>query len=225
MRSPTVLAITTASAVLMLAACGSSSSSSPASSGSATPAATSGGSSAPQPSSSSGAGALVPEAQAVAAGDIPDNQVFLSFRDASAGYSMKYPEGWAQHGSGNDVTLQDKNNVIHVVVERGPATVAQAKADMARLAAANPKLTSTAPVAHPSCTRNGATVPLPRAAVALRYTTTSAPNPVTGKRVKLIVDRYELARGTMRAVVDLGTPQGVDNVDAYCLIISSFTWR
>ena len=98
MRSPTVLAITTASAVLMLAACGSSSSSSPASSGSATPAATSGGSSAPQPSSSSGAGALVPEAQAVAAGDIPDNQVFLSFRDASAGYSMKYPEGWASAG-------------------------------------------------------------------------------------------------------------------------------
>ena len=57
------------------------------------------------------------------------------------------------------------------------------------------------------------------------YTTTSAPNPVTGKRVTLIVDRYELAKGGKHAVVDLGTPTGVDNVDAYRLMIQSFRWR
>jgi hypothetical protein len=27
------------------------------------------------------------------------------------------------------------------------------------------------------------------------------------------------------AVVDLGTPRGVDNVDAYRLMIQSFSWR
>src|SRR5689334_11209401 len=35
------------------------------------------------------------EAQSAAAGDIPDNQQFLTFHDNPAGYSMKYPEGWA----------------------------------------------------------------------------------------------------------------------------------
>jgi hypothetical protein len=62
-------------------------------------------------------------------------------------------------------------------------------------------------------------------AVKAVYTTQSAPNPVTGKRVTLIVDRYELARNGRVAVVDLGTPKGVDNVDAYRMMIQSFTWR
>jgi hypothetical protein len=37
--------------------------------------------------------------------------------------------------------------------------------------------------------------------------------------------RYYLARGGKTAVVDLGTPVGVDNVDAYRLMIESFRWR
>jgi hypothetical protein len=48
---------------------------------------------------------------------------------------------------------------------------------------------------------------------------------VTGKRVTLVVDRYYLWRGGKIAVVDLGTPRGVDNVDAYRLMIESFMWR
>ena len=34
-----------------------------------------------------------------------------------------------------------------------------------------------------------------------------------------------LMHGGKLAIVDLGTPQGVDNVDAYRLMIESFTWR
>jgi hypothetical protein len=34
-----------------------------------------------------------------------------------------------------------------------------------------------------------------------------------------------LASGGKRAVVDLGTPKGVDNVDAYRLMIQSFRWQ
>jgi hypothetical protein len=48
---------------------------------------------------------------------------------------------------------------------------------------------------------------------------------VTGKRVRLTVDRYYLWHGGRRAVVDLGTPVGVDNVDAYRSMIESFRWR
>jgi hypothetical protein len=61
--------------------------------------------------------------------------------------------------------------------------------------------------------------------VKVVYTTRSAPNPVTGKRVTLLVDRYELAKNGKRATVELGTPRGVDNVDAYRMMIESFTWR
>jgi hypothetical protein len=61
---------------------------------------------------------LTPEAQAAATGDIPDNQVFLTFRNAAEGYSMKYPEGWAQQGAGAKVTFRDKNNIVRIDVAR-----------------------------------------------------------------------------------------------------------
>src|SRR5262245_48573038 len=53
-------------------------------------------------------GALQAEANSAATGDIPDNQVFLIFRNGAAGWSMKYPEGWAQSGSGRQVAFRDK---------------------------------------------------------------------------------------------------------------------
>jgi hypothetical protein len=62
-------------------------------------------------------------------------------------------------------------------------------------------------------------------AIKVVYTTESAPNPVTGKRVTLTVDGYVLAHSGRVATVDLGTPVGVDNVDAYRRMIESFKWR
>jgi len=54
---------------------------------------------------------------------------------------------------------------------------------------------------------------------------TSAANPVTGKRVLLLVDRYVVPGAGRYAVADLGTPKGVDNVDAYRMMVGSFRWR
>ena len=141
---------------------------------------------------------LAPEAQAAATGDIPDNQVFLTFRNAAAGYSMKYPEGWAQQGSGAHVTIRDKNNIVRVVVSSGakPSVPAAQQVTIS----GSPALKSV-------------------------YRTQSAPNTVTGKRVTLTVNRYYLWHNGKRAVVDLGTPVGVDNVDAYRLMIESFRWH
>jgi hypothetical protein len=39
-----------------------------------------------------------------------------------------------------------------------------------------------------------------------------------------MVDRYELAKNGKVAVLDLGTPTGVDNVDAYRMMSQSFKW-
>src|SRR3954467_4963752 len=52
-----------------------------------------------------------------------------------------------------------------------------------------------------------------------------AADPVTGKRPVLIVDRYTYSSGGRVARLDLATPKGVDNVDAYRLISRSFKWR
>lgn len=163
------------------------------------------------------AGALSAEAQSAATGDIPDNQVFLVFHNRPAGYSIKYPEGWTQAGSGKNVRFKDKNNVVHVVVVPGAgATPRTASAELATLGRSSLSLKVTIP---PRLTTiKGQKV------VKSGYSTQSAPNPVTGKRVTLLVDRYQLASNGEKATVDLGTPKGVDNVDAYRLMIESFKW-
>jgi hypothetical protein len=127
------------------------------------------------------------EAQSAATGDIPDNQTFLVFHDPQAGYSIRYPEGWARKGSANDVTFKEKANVVHVVVRKGSAE-------------GTPETKTT-------------------------YSRLSAPDPVTGKRLHLMIDRYEYPQGGKVAVVDLVTPVGVDNIDAYRLISESFQWQ
>jgi hypothetical protein len=209
----------------VIAGCGSSSSSSTTSAQSASPATTASSGSAAGGSStagsggasSTGAGALSADARSAATGDIPDNQVFLVFTNHSARYSMKYPEGWTLSGKGHSVTFRDKNNLVHVLVGSGASpTPAGVTAQLNALKKNDPTLAFR----PPQTVKIGS-----QAGVKTVYTTESAPNPVTGKRVKLIVNRYELARGGKVATVDLGTPVGVDNVDAYRMMIESFRWR
>jgi hypothetical protein len=207
--------VLTAFAAVLVAGCGGSStqgSPPPATGSSAQPATTA---SAPaQTSTSAAPGALQGEPGALATGDIPDNQMFLRFQNAAAGYSMKYPEGWAQQGTGPLVTIRDKNNIIRIAVTSGTApTAASVKSDLSSLKGA--QITSgPTPI-----TLAGAP------AFKVVYSTESSPNPVTGKRVKLVVNRYYLSHGGKVAIVDLATPVGVDNVDAYRLMIESFRWR
>jgi hypothetical protein len=192
-----------AAAALAAAGCGSSKSSS------SSPSSSAAGSSSP--------GALSAEAKSAATGDIPDNQMFLTFKDGPAGYTIKYPEGWTQQGSGKDVKFQDKNNVVHIVIGGGSSpTPAVVASQLKSLQAGN----STLKFKQPTTLKLGS-----GQGVKATYTTRSAPNPVTGKRVTLTVDRYVVAKGGKRAVVDLGTPVGVDNVDAYRMMIQSFQWK
>jgi len=195
----------------LAAGCGGGSSSNATSAPSSDTASTTGS------STGNGRAALTAEAQSAASGDIPDNQVFLTFANAPEGYSMKYPEGWAQRGNGARVSFQDKNNLVRVDVVKGSSvSVASASADMQRLQSATPSLRFDPPTSIPLGGTN---------AVKVVYSTESAPNPVTGKRVTLVVDRYYVPGPGKTAVVDLGTPQGVDNVDAYRLMIESFRWK
>ena len=58
----------------------------------------------------------------------------------------------------------------------------------------------------------------------MTYTTQGQKSPVTGQRPKISVDRYVYFKGGKVATVDLATPVGVDNVDAYRMISESFRW-
>jgi hypothetical protein len=143
--------------------------------------------------------------------------VFLVFHDPAAGWSMKYPEGWTQSGGRGNVTFRDKNNLVRVDITRTAApSTASVSAQLQALKGSNPSLSFRPPQ---MVSINGSN------AIKVVYNTQSTPNAVTGKRVLLIVDRYELAHGGKVAIVDLGTPKGVDNVDAYRMMINSFRWR
>jgi hypothetical protein len=189
---------------MFLVACGSKKAQAPATTSStsttaATPTTT---------ATATGPGALQAEVAATGAGDIPDNQVFVVYTGKS--FSMKFPEGWTQSGTASNVTFRDKNNIVRIVVVPGSApSAASVKQELASLKGA------TATGAPTTLKLDG--VP----AVKVTYRTTSAPNAVTGKRLTLTVDRYELAKNGKRAIVDLGSPVGVDNVDAYRMMIQS----
>jgi hypothetical protein len=156
--------------VALVAGCGSS--------GSGSGSATSGASGA----TNSSPGALSAEAKSAASGDIPDSQVFVTLHGAA--FSMQYPEGWVQRGGGSDVALQDKNNLVRIVVRRGTApSAAQVAQELQRQKQTTPSLQAGAP----SSVTAGKTQ-----AVKVPYSTRSAANPVTGKRVLLLVDRYVL---------------------------------
>jgi hypothetical protein len=159
----------------------------------------------------------VAEAQAAAAGDIPDNQIYLVFRSRAGRWSMKYPEGWARTGSATHTVFRDKNNLVRIVIQPGslPGTTRAHALVIYKGARATAVHVGTAErmtiSGHP--------------AIKVTYSTASVRNPVTNRRVTLMVDRYYLSQGGRLAVVDLGTPTGVDNVDAYRMMIQSFTWR
>src|SRR5207237_5256179 len=152
---------------LLLAACGSAKTAAPTTPATSqtTPAATT---NAQSPNALQG--------EAAATGDIPDNQVYVVFNDPRAGYSIKYPEGWAQSGSGNRVTFYDKNNLVRTVVQPGTApTLAQVSAELKGLKAS----TSSLRFQPPKRVQISG-----RPAIKVVYTTESAPNPVTTKQVQ-----------------------------------------
>jgi hypothetical protein len=156
------------------------------------------------------------EAASTAQGDIPDNQQFLTFRNATGGYSIQYPEGWARSGSGTNVTFQDKSNMITIRVSPGsqPSTASVGE-ELKQQAASDPCLSPGSPQ---SVTAG------PNQAIKVTYTTRGAKSPVTGQRNKVSVDRYVFFKGGKVATVDLSNPVGVDNVDAYRMISESFRW-
>lgn len=149
-------------------------------------------------------------------GDVPDNAVFLTYRDPKLGYSIQYVEGWQVSQTADGVAIRDKDSseLVQVV---SPATDVASYVSGTDLPALR-RQAGFQLIKQDTVTVKGA------ALVHLAYAIPSAPDPVTGKQVPSAVDRYYVPGPKGLAIVSLATPNGVDNVDAFRQMIESFRW-
>lgn len=150
------------------------------------------------------------------AGDIPDTAIYITYQ--GTGYRISYVEGWTlRTGPGTSVTISDKDSSEQVLIAKTGSNLATyAGNDLQRLAVRRP-------VAVLTYSRS---VSLAAGkALHAHYTTLSSRDPVTLKRVPVVVDRYYIGGPGRIAVITLSTPRGVDNVDAFRIIAHSFRWR
>jgi hypothetical protein len=152
-------------------------------------------------------------------GDIPDDQVFVPYHSDAGGYTLDVPEGWARAESGSNVKLVDKLDSITVEVTSQSAapTVDSVEANEV------PQLTGAVEAFEKVMVK---AIDLPAGeAVLVRYRANSAPDTVTGKKVRLEIDRYELFKDGKVATISLSAPAGSDNVDVWNQISKSFKWN
>jgi hypothetical protein len=197
--------ITLAAAAAVVAGCGS-----------AVPAQPVGGASSSPPQTA----VVDPNAPEVnAAGDIPDNQMYVPFAPPGAGLAVSVPQGWARSADGPATVFTDKFNSVRIEVQPRPAApdVASVRAvEVPQLQESTPgfSLTDVTQVQ-----RKGGP------AVLVRYQATSAPNPVTGRSVPEAVERYVFWNGGREAALTLAGPQGADNVDPWRTVSGSLRWQ
>ncbi|MEA2621475.1 MAG: hypothetical protein QOH61_385 [Chloroflexota bacterium] len=149
-------------------------------------------------------------------GDVPDNAVFLTYKDTNRGFSIQYVEGWQVTPTSDGVDIRDKDSRETVQVVPPVSDIAAyingtdlpslQQTDGFQLVKQDTVKVSGKPIDH------------------LSYKQLSPPDPVTGKRQQSIVDRYYVPGTNGMAIVTLSTPEGVDNVDAFRQMIESFTW-
>ena len=132
-------------------------------------------------------------------------------------FSIQYPEGWVRNvsPSGATATFSDKDSHISVAIIPGSfqtPTTQSVTSEIAGISGAK----VTAPAGQ---------VALPAgAAIKVSYEAMGPADPVTGKRPRLVIDRYETANSGRVAILELAAQVGIDNVDAYLAIAKSFKW-
>ena len=171
------------------------------------------------PQSSPSAQAPVPRSTEVnPAGDIPDNQAYVTITAASGTCKLQVPEGWARTSAGSSTTFTDKLNFIAIEqasVGPKPTVESVRKADVPALASIEPKFLLGDVTTF---TRNGAS------GVLITYLADSEPSPVTGKVIRDAVERYLFWKNGHQVAVTLTGPQGSDNVDPWAKVTGSFGW-
>jgi hypothetical protein len=154
-----------------------------------------------------------------AAGDIPDNQVFVPFTTPDGAVVVTVPQGWARSSDGPATVFTDKFNSVRVEDAPRPsaADVTSSRAeDVPRLQASVPGF-ALGDVRTVQRTAGHA--------VLIAYEADSAPNAVTGKSVRESVERYTFWHNGDEVVLTLSGPKGADNVDPWRIVTNSLRWQ
>ena len=216
-KSPLIVLPGTALAAAVLAAalagCG----------GSASPAAAGGGSKTTAPAPAGGTGqssatqAPVP-AESNPPGDIPDTTVYVPYRSAAGHVALKVPEGWSRKSTPASSTFTSNLNSISVawMPMSGAPTVSSARATTVRALQSGTLAFRLQRVRAVSLAGGPA--------VEIIYQVNSAPNPVTGRQYRLVIERFELFHKGHGAVLSLSSAVGSDNVDPWRIVSESFRW-
>src|SRR5260370_7839220 len=147
-------------------------------------------------------------------GDIPDDQVFVSYTSSAAGYSLKVPEGWARSEKSSDVAFIDKFDGVAVIVDAS-ATAPTVKDVVARLGKSEKALK----------VNTEKEIRLPAgSALLIKYECESDANPVTNNRIRLETEASLSYKSDKLRILILCAPIGADNADQWKLISESFRW-
>ncbi len=156
--------------------------------------------------------------EAAPPGDIPDNQAFVKYSPRSGAYSLEVPEGWARTEAGAATTFTDHYNSIRIAVAQLPAAPTVANVQSSGVPALQHSVDGFSLGRVSLVTRPAGPV------VLVAYGATSAPDPVTGKRVALDVEQYEYWRDGTQVTLTLSSAHGADNVDPWKRVTESFAW-
>ncbi|MFF2191817.1 hypothetical protein [Streptomyces sp. NPDC058157] len=154
------------------------------------------------------------------AGDIPDNQAYVTYRSAPGSFTLQVPEGWSRTEAANgDVTFTDKLNriAVHTGTAAAPATAQSVNASVV------PALRGQ--ISHFTA---GTTTLITRPAgpaVLSTYQGDGPADPVTGKAVRDAFERYAFFHAGHETVLTLSGPVGADNIDPWRTVTDSLRWR
>jgi hypothetical protein len=151
-------------------------------------------------------------------GDIPDSQVFITYRPADGQYQLEVPEGWARSSQGSEVSFVDKLDGVKVAFGQASSAPTAASVQTNEVAA----LLKSGRAVQVDKVQD---VQLPSGlAVLISYSSNSEPDPVTGKQVRLENNMYLYFHNGRLATLTLWAPLGADNVDQWQRISQSFRW-
>jgi len=180
-----------------------------------------GGTTAPTPAGGTGQGAAAQSpvpAENNPPGDIPDTTVYVTYQSPAGHLAFKVPEGWSRKSTPTSSTFTSNLNSIGVawMPMTGAPTARSARATTVRAIHAATLAIRLQTVR--TVTLAGGP------AVEIVYQVNSAPNPVTGRQYRLVIERFEFYHQGRGAVLSLSSAVGSDNVDPWRIVSESFRW-
>ena len=151
-------------------------------------------------------------------GDIPDNQVFVTFK-SPLGFAVKVPEGWARREVPGGTSFSDKYNELQVTVSPQPSAPTPASLKLNEIGGLEKSSKAVRVVSVKA-------LALPAGqALVVHYGSNSEPNPVTNKAIRLDNARYYFWKTGRLATLTVSAPAGADNADQWQLMAQSFAWQ